>query len=173
MDRSFPPTLQTSVEQYNSTQHNYVTSDINKLPSTLSLDHYNHPPPTYIDLTREDVVEPPSVEIVNPHPQTLCIIDVVNNINTMSGKALYYGEVPGPSYEDRINWFNHPLSHENQHQIRIFPVRDEPNELFIYRLLKDYDDMVMGIERVVVGRCLPAPYRKDVGKKNKYVYLYG
>jgi len=104
----------------------------------------------------------------------LFFFDPVNtstNTNATTHEQLYYGgQIPGTAYGERMTWFNNPQTYEDQSATRPFFIRNEIETLKIYRLGMECLEKCFTIERMIIGRCLPAPYRKDVGKTtNMYV----
>jgi hypothetical protein len=77
--------------------------------------------------------------------------------------SAYIGGVPGTSLRERIDWFQNGVTYEHPHQ-RSLNIRNEPPPLFLYRLNLDLEEKKKTMERLIIARCLPAPYRKDVGK---------
>jgi len=88
------------------------------------------------------------------------------NINRSSLLPLYHGGVPGNSLQDHIDWFNSPVGFEYPQQTRTLNSRTVHPFVLACQLQNECRERTMFIERLITSRCLPAPFRKDVGKKN-------
>jgi len=97
-------------------------------------------------------------------------VNLATNKNLSTLKPLYFGPIPGTTATERMQWFNDPRTYEYQQETRPVLVRSEPDELRHYRLTMESIEKRFSIERMIISRCLPAPYRKDVGTtSNMYV----
>jgi len=77
---------------------------------------------------------------------------------------------PGPTLDERMTWFNDAHTFEEQDISRVKQRECEPDYMRYYRLSMECKEKSRTIERMIIKRCLPAPYRKDVGKtSNMYV----
>jgi len=89
--------------------------------------------------------------------------------NPHSGLPMYgnigvNGLFPGDTYQDALNWFDSPTDFEYEHQARGFYHRDHIPLPFRHLILDE--EMLRfnkTIERLVIQRCLPGPYKKEVG----------
>jgi len=71
---------------------------------------------------------------------------------------------PGNTYEESLTWFDSPTDFEYEHQSRGFYHRDHiPFALKQYILEEELRRFNKTIERLVIQRCLPGPYKKEVG----------
>jgi len=92
-------------------------------------------------------------------------IDRENNLNTHSSLPLYHGNAPGNSLQGAIDWFNDPTSFEFPFQTRSQPSSRSSNpQVRLFQFYCECSTKMIKMEQLIIGRCLPAPYRKDVGK---------
>jgi len=97
-------------------------------------------------------------------------VDRESNVNRHSSLPLYYGGTPRGSLQDHINWFNSPSGFEFPLETRTPFTRTTNVLLLLFQLRCECREKMMTIERLVTSRCLPAPFRKDVGiKSNMFV----
>jgi len=69
--------------------------------------------------------------------------------------------------EDRLSWFNDPHTFEDQEVTRKRKREDDDNQILRgLRLFMECQEKARSIERLIVKRVLPTPYRKQVGKQS-------
>jgi len=62
-----------------------------------------------------------------------------------------------------MSWFNNPYTFESQEITRVQKREEEIAIMRAYRLNMECKEKARTIEKLIIKRCLPAPYHKDVG----------
>eukprot|EP01124_Arcella_intermedia_P000365 TRINITY_DN10183_c0_g1_i1.p1 TRINITY_DN10183_c0_g1~~TRINITY_DN10183_c0_g1_i1.p1 ORF type:complete len:143 (+),score=24.29 TRINITY_DN10183_c0_g1_i1:127-555(+) len=97
-------------------------------------------------------------------PQNL---DLIHNRNRITNSPLYEGEIPQPTIQSHLSWWEDPTRYEFPNETRTSYFRPTDPILLAWQLQHDVIVVAMQMEKLIIHRCLPSPSRKDVGKNKK------